>query len=238
MSHDSFATTRWSIIAAAAGTPNPTARAALSVLCATYWRPLFEFIRRRGHGPEEAHDLTQGFFARLLEKGWLEDADRERGRFRAFLLAALKHYLSNERDFARSQKRGGGRGPISLDLEDAEKRLAGEPSHDLTPERLFERRWAMTVLDEALRRLESEHRAARKELVFSTLKPFLAFDGSEPPQADVAAALRMTEGAVKVAVHRLRKRFRELLREEVARTVDREEDVDEEIRHLFDAFGT
>jgi RNA polymerase sigma-70 factor (ECF subfamily) len=232
-----FATTHWSLIARAQDAAAPEARAALSSLCQLYWYPLYAFIRRRGAAVAEAQDLTQEFFARLLEKDFLANVEPGKGRFRSFLLAACKHFLANERDRARAQKRGGGRAPVSLDLHNAEDRYLLEPAHDLTAEKLFERRWALTLLDQVLARLRAEYEQAGKSALFEGLKNSLAAGEAATPYAKLAGQLNMSEGAVKVAAHRLRRRYRQLLREEIARTVPDPANVDEEIRDLFQALG-
>lgn len=232
-----FATTHWSLVLAARGGDSPQSRAALAELCAAYWYPLYAYVRRRGHDADEAQDLTQGYFARLLEKDDLRDVDRARGKFRSFLLASFQHYLCNEYDRARARKRGGGRQPLPLDFPDAEGRYTREPAHDLTPEKLFERRWALALLDQVLGRLREEMTRAGKGAHFEALKPYLT--GEEPPGGQRAPAdeLGLSAGAVKVAVHRLRRRYRELLRAEIERTLERPEQVEEEIRDLFAALG-
>jgi RNA polymerase sigma-70 factor (ECF subfamily) len=230
-----FVTTRWSLIRAAQDPSAQASRAALAALCSAYWYPLYAFIRRQGHDAEEAQDLTQEFFARLLEKDGLAAVDRDKGRFRSFLLAACKHFLSNERDRARAQKRGGGRAVLPLDAAGAEGRYGSEPAHEETPERLFERRWALALLEQVLGRLREEYAAAGKGRVFERLKGHLTGDGV--PYAQVAADLSMSAGAVKVAAHRLRQRYRELLRDEIAQTLDDPGQVEEEIRDLFAALA-
>ena len=228
-----FSATRWTLVLAAArGDATPRAAAAMEELCRSYWYPLYAFIRRRGYASHEAEDLTQGFFARLLDKHGLAGIDPAKGKFRAFLLAALKHFLANERDRAAAQRRGGGATIIRLDGLDAETRYGLEPAHELTPERLFERRWALTVLEQVLARLQAEFTAGGRGALFDALKDFLAGSGSRP-YARVAEELKMTEGAVKVAVHRLRRRYRELLREEIAQTVADPREIDEEIGYLL-----
>jgi RNA polymerase sigma-70 factor (ECF subfamily) len=230
---DRFLTTHWSLVLAAGRRESPESADALVTLCSTYWYPLYAFVRRQGYGPEDAQDLTQGFFAKLLEKNYLGDADQQRGRFRSFLLAALRHFLANERDRARARKRGGGQQLISLDFESAESRYRHEPADTMTPERLFERRWALTLLDRVLRRLQDEYAAVGKLPMFEHLKEFLTSESGTTPYRDVAQQTALTEGAVKVAVHRLRKRYRALLEEEIAHTVPRAEDVQDELRQLF-----
>jgi RNA polymerase sigma-70 factor (ECF subfamily) len=233
-----FATTHWSLVLAARDPALPQSRAALSELCSTYWYPLYAFVRRRGHDPEAAQDLTQAFFLRLLEKDSLRVVDRAKGRFRSFLLAAFEHFLQNEYDRARAQKRGGGHQPLSLDFTGAEDRYTVEPAHTETPDKLFERRWALTVLDCVLARLEQEWTAAGKEKVFESLRSCLLDDPQSLPYVVIAEELHLSPAAVKMAVHRLRKRYRVLLREEIGRTVEDPEQVDDEIAGLFAALGS
>jgi len=229
-----FAATRWTmVLAAARGEPSPRAAEAMAELCRVYWYPLYAFVRRRGHDTHEAEDLTQEFFARLLAKNYLAGVDRQKGKFRAFLLAAMKHFLANEWDRSQAQKRGGGQLPIRLDTLDAESRYSLEPAYSLTPEKLFERQWALTVLEQVLTRLQAEFTAAGKEPVFNGLKRFLTAGRQSAGYAWAAGELGISEGAVKVAVHRLRRRYRELLREEIAQTVAGPEEIDDEIRYLL-----
>jgi RNA polymerase sigma factor (sigma-70 family) len=230
-----FATTRWSIVAAAG---DPAAPEALATLCEGYWYPLYGYIRRQGYSAHEAQDLTQGFFAGLLERHALAALDPARGKFRSFLLASCKNYLSHERDRARAQKRGGGKTILSLDFTSAEALYQKEPAHSLTPDRLFARRWALTLLDQVLDRLRREFTDKGKELLFDRLRVFLLGERALLPQSRMAEELGMTAGALKVAVHRMRSRFRELVREEIARTVDDPGNVDDEIRELFAALAT
>ena len=229
-----FEVTRWSVVLAARG-DEPAARGALEYLCTNYWYPVYAFVRRQRYDAHDAQDLTQAFFARLLEKGWLDDVAPERGKFRSFLLAAMKHFLSNERDRAHAQKRGGGRSLISLDADSAEFRYATEPVDSMTPEKIFDRRWALMLLEQVLARLRAEMAKAGKTALFDELKPTLT--GQPAPHAQIADKLAMTEGAVKVAAHRLRQRYRELIREEVAQTVGDEKDVEEELRDLMSALS-
>ena len=233
-----FVTTHWSVIAAAQDGSSPEARSALAALCSAYWYPLYVFVRGQVDKADEAQDLTQGFFASLLEKKALAVADRSRGKFRSFLLGACKYYLSHERARARALKRGGGLKTVSLDFHDAEARYAREPAHTLTPERLFARRWAMTMLDQVLYKLSEEFTAKGKQALFDHLRVCLLGDKNAAPHAQVALELGMSEGSIKVAAHRLRGRFRDLVREEITRTVDRPEDVEDEIRQLFAALAT
>lgn len=233
-----FAATHWSLVLAAGRDGTPAARTALEKLCRTYWPPLYAFVRRSGHAPADAQDLTQGFFLQLLQRNFLDGVDPRKGRFRSFLLAALQHHLSNERDRARAHKRGGGLVPISIDAQDAEGRYLLEPADPMTPEKLFERRWALTVLDQAVARLQKEYAASGREAIFAQLKGELTSTAERPPHAKIGRELGMTPGAVKVAAHRLRQRFGEVLRAEIAETVARPEDIEEEIHHLFQALGT
>ena len=210
---------------------------ALERLCRTYWFPLYAYVRRRGYDAEEAKDLTQEFFLRLLQKHYLAHADRSKGRFRSFLLTALNHFLANDWRRAQAAKRGGGQPLISLDDPAAETRYALEPLSDLTPEKIYERRWALTLLDRALGRLAAEYEAAGRSPQFERLRGFLATESGETRYAAVAAELGMTADAVGVAVHRLRYRYRELVREEIAHTVASPAEVEDEIRWLFTAVG-
>jgi RNA polymerase sigma-70 factor (ECF subfamily) len=198
-----------------------------------YWYPIYAYMRRRRHKYQEAEDLTQEFFASLLEREPLASADQSKGRFRSFLLTMVKRFLINEWDRSQAQKRGGGQRIIAMDALDAEARYAIEPTDDLTPERLFDRRWAMAVLDQVLARLRRDHVACGKTELFEALRGCLA-DGPDTSYAHVAQKLGMSEGAVKVAAHRLRQRYRQLLREEIAQTVESPQEVEAEIRHLMD----
>lgn len=230
-----FGTTHWSVVLAAGHRSSSDSDQALSELCRTYWYPLYAYVRRRVDDFHEAQDLTQAFFARLLEKEYLKDVDPERGKFRSFLLAAMKHFLSKEWKRARARKRGGGRIPLSLDFQAAEGKYRLEPADVVTPERLYERRWALTLLDQVVGQLQQELAAAGKPALFEHLKAFLTSKQESPPYRQVADQLGMTEGAVRVAVHRLRRRYRELMRGQIAQTVSSPEEVDEELRQLFAA---
>ncbi|HUE69957.1 MAG TPA: sigma-70 family RNA polymerase sigma factor [Pirellulaceae bacterium] len=232
-----FATTRWSVVLAAGHDRSPGGRQALVALCETYWQPLYAFVRRRGYGADEAQGLVQEFFARLLEKESVAAADPARGKFRSFLLSSLNHFLANEWRRERAQKRGGERPILSLDFQHGESSLAIEPAHDLTPEKLFERRWALTLLTQALARLRDEYAASGKLPLLERLQPYLAGDRDAAPYLELARELGMSDGAVKVAVHRLRRRCRDILRDEIAQTVAGPEEVDEELRDLFEALG-
>jgi RNA polymerase sigma-70 factor (ECF subfamily) len=232
-----FATTRWSLIVAARDRHTPAAETALAELCTAYWYPIYAFIRRSGRDATAAEDLTQEFFARLLEKSWLGQADRARGRFRSFLVTACRHFLANEYDREIALKRGGGRLPLSFDFHDADNRYAREPADNLTPERLFERRYALTLLDQVMTTLRAEYTESGKEPLFDALKGTLEGTMDGPFYADVAGQLGMTGGAVKVAAHRLRQRYRERLRAAIAETLDDPAGIDDEIRHLFGALA-
>jgi RNA polymerase sigma-70 factor (ECF subfamily) len=232
-----FATTHWSVVLAARDQSAPQAREALAALCRVYWYPLYAFIRRQGFAADPAQDLTQGFFARLLEKDFLQVVDRAKGKFRSFLLAACKHFLANERDRAGARKRGGDRTQLPLDFNAAESQYHREPTQDLTAERLFARRWALTLLDQVLTQLQEELRRAGKGPFFERLKGFLTGERDAPSYDQAAQELGLTEGAVRVGVHRLRKRYRELLCAEIARTVEAPDQIDDEIRDLFAALG-
>jgi RNA polymerase sigma-70 factor (ECF subfamily) len=229
----SFGTTHWSLVLAARDRGTPHADRALAALCSAYWYPLYAFIRRRGHDPDRAADLTQGFFTRFLEKDYLASVDPAKGRFRAFLLAACKHFLANAHDQEVAMKRGGGLRPISIDTRDAEGRYLCEPSHELTPERLFDRRWALSLLDRALDQVGREFHQGGKGVLFDRLKVILTGAPAAAPYAQVGTELGMSEDAVKKAAQRLRQRYRDILRELVAETVEEPGQVDDEIRALF-----
>jgi RNA polymerase sigma factor (sigma-70 family) len=233
---DYFATTHWTMVLHAGRSDSTAARHALAQLCQTYWYPLYAYVRRRGHSPEDAEDLTQGFFARLLELESLTGVSREKGKFRSFLLASLNHYLSDEWDRARAQKRGQGR-VISLDARQAEDRLSREPADLLTPEKLFERKWAMALLDTVVKMLQREYESAGKGPLFLALGFAIAGEKAETPYAKLSAELGLSEPAVRVAAHRLRQRYRQLLRDEIARTVATEAEVDGEMQHLYRALA-
>lgn len=228
-----FATTHWTVVLAAGRTGSPQADVALEELCRTYWYPLYAYVRRRGHSREDAEDLTQGFFARLLEKNYLEGVRSDGGKFRAFLLVALKRYLINEWARANRQKRGGGEAPLSLDWQDAETRYQIAPADNLSPDKLYDRAWATVVLERVVAQLREENSGGGKGDLFEKLKPFLMLGKSEIPHARAAADLKMSESAVRVAVHRLRKRYRELLRAEIAQTLADPAQADQEMQALF-----
>ncbi|MEK7683857.1 MAG: sigma-70 family RNA polymerase sigma factor [Verrucomicrobiota bacterium] len=233
-----FNTTHWSVVLAARDTASPGAAAALAELCRTYWYPLYAFVRRKGHSPHDAQDLTQAFFARLLEKNYVAQADRERGRFRTYLLAALTHFLADEWDKARRLKRGGGREIISFDAASAEERYRLEPIDQLDAAKLYERRWVTTLFDQVLARLEEEFRDSGKGGLFDQLKGSLLAEEPGPSYAELGTQLGLTEDAVKQAVHRMRRRYRELFREEIAQTVAGPGEVEDELKHLFAVLST
>jgi len=230
---DRFKTTIWPIVVNAADPGSPEARDALAELCRAYWYPIYAFVRRRNHTPEQAEDLTQGFFADLLARGSIGEADPAKGRFRSFLLASLSNYLSNQRSWERRVKRGGKVRILSIDFRDAEDRYLQEPMHAVTPERLFERRWALTVLDRSLDRLGGEMAHRKKQRLFEVLKPVLTDGLGEASFVEIGAALGMSEGAVRVAAHRLRRRYRQIIREEIGRTVADPDQLGAEIDDLF-----
>ena len=226
-----FEATRWSIVAAAGAADSQCAQRALEHLCTAYWYPLYAFVRRQGHAPHDAQDLTQEFFARLLARNFLGDADPAKGRFRSFLLGALKHFLSDEWDRAGAQKRGGGQQPISLDAESAETRYQLDPADESSAEKIYERRWALALLDQVLKRLREEFTRDGKQHVFDELKS--ALTGGKIPYAEIAARLDVKEGAVRTAIHRLRTRYRDIVRAEIAETVASPA----EVQHLFAALS-
>lgn len=232
-----FVTTHWSVVLSAREEDSPRSREALELLCRTYWFPLYAFVRRQGRTPPDAQDLTQEFFARLLQKEYLKSAAQEKGRFRTFLLVALKRFLANEWDREHAQKRGGGAAIVSIDEELAESRFAAEPAHHLQPDLLFDRQWAMTLLEHTMTRLHDEYLSSGRAKLFELLRGCLAKDESALPYVEIAARLNLTEAAVKMAVQRLRARYREILREEISGTVSSAEEIEEEIRHLFSTFG-
>jgi RNA polymerase sigma factor (sigma-70 family) len=231
-----FTTTHWSLVLAA-GAEDVRGREALARLCQVYWYPLYAFVRRQGCHPHDAQELTQEFFTRLLEKDYLGDVDRSKGKFRSFLLASMKHFLSKEWARSKTLKRGSGRIMVPLDALSAEDRYRREPEDLATPEKLFERRWALTLLDQVLTRLSNEYATSGKRALFEQLQDCLTGDRNSLPYAEIAAKLALTEGAVKVAVHRLRQRYRGVLREEIAQTVTDSAEIEDEIRDLFAALG-
>jgi RNA polymerase sigma-70 factor (ECF subfamily) len=234
---DIFATTHWTVVLKAGKKNSPEAQRALEQLCRTYWFPLYAYVRRRGHAKADAEDLTQAFFAKLLEKNFLAQLDGEKGKFRAFLLVALKNFLANEWDKARAQKRGGGEVHLSLDWQTADTKFQVASQNEPSPDKAFDREWALALLAKVIERLQAECAADGKGKLFEQLKEFLMAGKSESAQADVAKSLGMEEGAVRVAIHRLRKRYRQLLRDEIANTLSDEGMVDEEMRALFGAFA-
>jgi len=227
------ATTQWSQVLTARDGSDTEARAALESLCQTYWQPLYAYIRHQGSSPDEARDLTQGFFAEFLEKDFLADVDPEKGRFRSFLLASLRNFLSHERDREGALKRGGGTLTLSLDVEAGEAGYALRPVEATTPFDVFERRWAMTVLDRAMGRLQQELDSSESDISFEQLKPYLTSSEPQVPYRETAEAMGVSEGAVATAVHRLRKRYGQCLRAEIAETVVDPSQVDAELRHLL-----
>jgi len=231
-----FETTRWSVVLAAGQSTCTESREALATLCRLYWYPVYAYARRRGLDSEQAADLTQGFFARLIEQKIVRGADAHRGKFRSYLLGAFKHFMSHEWARARAQKRGGGRKLIPLDAQLAEERYGIEPAHELTAQRLFERQWALRLLELAMEDLRDQCISDGKKRQFEVFKPFLS-GGTGAGYREGGAELGLGEGAARVAVHRLRARYRELLREHIRRTVGSPEQVDEEIQHLFSAVG-
>jgi RNA polymerase sigma-70 factor (ECF subfamily) len=232
-----FQTTQWSVVLRA-GSGEAEHATALATLCQAYWRPVYSYIRCRGHDAETARDLTQGFFAALLERRGLDAARRERGRFRDFLLASVKNFLAHERERNQAQKRGGGRSPVRID-PDPESSFAGSPeprTHE-TPETIFERRWAMTLLEQAMLDLAADVERSGSVQKFERLRPFLVSD-TDPPYAEIARDLTMTEPAVRVALHRMRQRFGSALRERVTQTLDDPSRVEDELRYLIGLMGT
>jgi RNA polymerase sigma factor (sigma-70 family) len=232
-----FATTHWTAVLAAGRGSSPQADVALEELCRSYWYPLYAYVRRQGHSREDAEDLTQGFFARLLEKNYLEGVSSDKGKFRSFLLMAVKRFLANEWDHANRQKRGGGIPLLSLDWQEADERYKINPVDTLSPDKLYDRAWAVTVLEQVITRLRDESAAEGKARLYEQLKPFLMVGKSDIPYAQAAAALGMTEGAARVAVHRLRERYRELLRKEIAQTLSDPAQINEEMQALFSALA-
>jgi len=232
-----FPTTHWGRVLQAGNPSSPGARAAIEDLCRDYWYPLYAFGRRKGHDPEAAQDLVQGLFAELLSRNDLRGLSPERGRFRSFLLACCNHYLAKHHDRERALKRGGGRASIPIDALTAESRFGGELAHDLTAERLYERRWALTLLDHVLAGLDAEMARPDRQPLYERLRPALLGHEDAPSYRRIADELHLSEGAVKMAAHRLRARYRERLREEIARTVAEPAEIDAEIRDLLAALG-
>lgn len=230
---EQFPQTRWSVVLAARGPDDGRATTALDELCRAYWFPLYVYVRRRGASPEDAEDLTQGYFAALIERGYLTQANRERGKLRSFLLTTLKHYLADEWSKAEALKRGAGRAAISLDAADAEERYAMEPVDEASPDRLFDKRWALTLLDNVLAALRADYASTGQTRLFDGLKKFLAWNSASSAYREAAAELGIKENAVRVAVFRLRRRYGDLLRTQVADTVTSPEEVPAELEHLL-----
>ncbi|HYN06009.1 MAG TPA: hypothetical protein VES67_01340 [Vicinamibacterales bacterium] len=227
-----FATTRWTLVLATRHPGSPEAASAFAALCETYWFPVYAFIRRSGRSSDDARDLTQAFFTRVLEKNYFRDAEQARGRFRTFLLASVRHFLANERDAEMALKRGGRVAHVPIEVETEERRFHREPSDDLTPERLYERRWALAAIDAAMTRLAARYEGSARRRMFDELRPLLT--GDEPASyATLSSRLGATEGALRVAVHRLRRQFASSLREVIAETVDDQQAVDDELRYLM-----
>ena len=233
-----FPPTLWSVVLLAGQASSGPSQEALATLCRAYWFPLYAYLRRQGKAPHDAQDLTQSFLLHLLEKNALSRVQREKGKFRSFLLASLQYFLADERDKERAQKRGGGVTFISLDNQETEDRYRAEPADNMDPAKVFERRWATTLLERTLARLEAEFAGAGRKERFEQLQVFLLGEPTTVTYAEAGKRLGIREGAVKVAVLRLRQRYRELLRAEIASTVAKEEEVDEEMRHLFAALAT
>jgi RNA polymerase sigma factor (sigma-70 family) len=233
-----FVTTHWSVVLAAGRSDTTRSRDALARLCQTYWYPLYAYVRRRGYSAHDAQDLTQEFFARLLEKQSIASADPQRGRFRSFILASMNNFLTKEWEKARAKKRGGSAETFSLDLAQAEQRFDLEPATSVSPDKDFDKKWALALLETVMLQLETEYKHDNKSELFVALKQTLTGSRESQPYADLAKNLGMNEGAVKVAVHRLRKRYRELLQSEIANTVSSPEDVKQEMRDLFSALSS
>jgi len=231
-----FRETRWSVVLSAQNLSDANSEQALATLCEQYQDAVYAFIRRRGHGPHDAQDLSQEFFHRFISKEFLSGVDRAKGRFRTFLLTTVQRFLCNEWERSQAQKRGGGTMLLTWDADAAEERFCEEPSHDLTPEKLFDRQWAVALLEKARLDLQSEYERAGKRQVLDVLQAFLVGDADES-YADAAIALGLSEGATRVWVHRIRRRYGELLRKPIAETVDSEAAVDEELRSLYAALG-
>ena len=236
MTPRSFATTRWTLILSAADASSPAQDDALATLCEAYWHPVYAFIRRSGRNPDDARDLTQLFFVRVLEKGFFKEADRSRGRFRSFLFASVRHFLANQHDWSVAQKRGGGAPMLSLEFDDGERRYSLEPADDVTPERTYERTWAATVLETAMARVQAKYEETGRGDLFARLKPYLT--GDEPESyAELAKDGGGNPGQLRVAVHRLRRDYGRALREVIADTVETPDDVDEELKYLLEIVG-
>jgi RNA polymerase sigma-70 factor (ECF subfamily) len=228
-----FATTHWSVVLAASSSSSSRYEEAISSLCQTYWFPLYAYLRKRGYDPHQAEDYIQSFFAQMLEKHYLRRVEPSRGKFRSFLLVALTRFVADQHDLAQAFKRGGGRKKLSIDLKFAEDKYALEPVSDLSPERIFEKSWALSVLEQTMARLEAEFVGMKKQKLFNCLKGHIGGEADSVPYHNVAADLDMTEDAVKAAVYRMRRRYRQLLRNEIAQTVTTNEQINEEIQNLF-----
>ncbi len=234
---ESFTTTHWSVVLAAGQSGHPQAEAALADLCRIYWYPLYAYVRRRGYEPADAEDLTQGFFLHLIQGNAVARADRHKGRFRTFLLGALNHYMADAQDRAKTQKRGGGCPQISIDAAEAEERYRLEPVDAWSPDRLFERQWALALLDQVFQRLERAEDEVGRGEVFERLRQYVVLAGSDQPYAEVAQALGMTVEAVKKAVQRLRRHYQQFFRDEICQTVDNPTEVDAEIHYLCESMA-
>ncbi|MDC0325377.1 ECF-type sigma factor [bacterium] len=232
-----FEATRWTLIIGAQTSDSKRSQDALSDLCQIYWYPLYSFVRRKGYSPHDAEDLTQGFFERLLAKDFLRHVDRGKGRFRSFLLASMSHHLTDEYVRSKSQKRGGGQSPISLDQQAAEAKYHLEPADTLTPEHLFEKQWVLTTLESVLHLLREEYEKQGKSMVFDQLKILLTGGKGSVPMAHLASTLNMTEPSTRMAASRLRQRYKEVLRREISHTVANQEDIDTEMQYLFEVLG-
>jgi len=232
-----FVTTHWSVVVNAQREQSADSRAALETLCGTYWYPLYAYVRRLGNNPSDAEDLTQSFFARLLEKDYLKAATKEKGRFRTFLLMALKRYVAKEWHREHAAKRGGAAQIISLDAQSAENKFALEPSHNVAPDVLFDRQWAMALLEQTMAQLHDEYASSERGQLFELMRSCLLKEDSAPAYRDIAVQLNLTEAAVKMAVHRLRSRYREILHGKIAETVSSPDEVDQELNHLFSSFS-
>ncbi len=228
-----FATTHWTVVLEAGHDYSPKASEAMAYLCQTYWCPLYVYLRRKGYTGPDSQDLTQEFFARLLARNYLSAADRNKGRFRSFLLGSLEHFLAREWTKGHAQKRGGGQVPFSLDQMAAENHYLLEPATDLTAEKIFDRRWATTLLDQAMAKLREECQQTQKIDLFDQVEGCLSGERGEKSYGEIAASMNMTTGAIKVAVHRLRQRYGELVRAEIAQTVTTPAEIDEELRYLL-----
>ncbi len=232
-----FPATRWSKVVAAQDPTSPNAAAALDHLCQVYWYPLYVYLRRSGSNPDDARDLTQAFFARFLEKGYLRSADPQRGRLRTFLIVLIKRFTANEWDRQNRLRRGGGVASIPFDTRIAEERFAAEPEIACTADAAYDRRWALALLDQTMQRLAAEYQASGRSRDFEALKVHLAADGASLGYEEIARSLGVNPGAARTAVHRLRKRFREIFRDEIAQTLAADTDIDAEVRHLVDVLA-